>query len=179
MPPSERGTARSVAHRGHRRDVGRARVAASTANDASASSPLTAALLHLQHTVGNRAVRHLIEGRATPLEPGTRHGLEQFFGTDLTSVRIRTGAAADEICDVVGGDAFTVGNDVVVRSDRRSRTPEAERHLLAHEIAHVVQQQRGPVEGEAGSTGVHISGREDRFERDAELAAKQFTARFG
>ena len=55
---------------------------------------------------------------------------------------------------MVGGDSFTVGNDVVIRSDRRSLTPAAERHLLAHEIAHVVQQRRGPVDGEVGPDGV-------------------------
>lgn len=138
---------------------------------APGGSPLAAAVLRLQRIVGNRAVHQLLADGGAPLDAVSRHELERFHGCDLSAVRIRTGGGADSLCQAAGGDALTIGDDIVVRTDRPLPPPPALGHLLAHEVAHVVQQRHGPVEGAPGPEGVQVSQRGDRFEQAADRAA--------
>jgi Domain of unknown function (DUF4157) len=133
----------------------------------------------LQHLAGNRAVGELMATHGSPLEAGARHDLERFFDRDLTTVRVRTGPATDRACDVVGADAFVVGDDVVMRSDDRAPDQGSARRLLVHEVAHVVQQRESPVDIEAGPAGLPTSARHGRSEQEAHRAAWAFIARFG
>jgi Zn-dependent peptidase ImmA (M78 family) len=48
--------------------------------------------------------------------------------------------------------------------------------MLAHELAHVVQQRRGPVAGSLAPGGIKISDPRDRFEQEAERAARRFAS---
>ena len=61
---------------------------------------------------------------------------------DLSSVRIHY-AGADDLCRAWGALAFTVGTDIYIRSDRYAPQTRAGLWLLAHEVAHVVQQSCG------------------------------------
>jgi len=77
-----------------------------------------------------------------PLDSSTRHFMESRFGVDFSSVRIHDDSRAAEGARGLDAAAFTVGSDVVFgpgRFDPQSRTG---RHLLAHELSHVVQQSR-------------------------------------
>src|SRR5262249_58033329 len=49
----------------------------------------------------------------------------------------------------------------------------ADRHTLAHELIHVVQQSRGPVAGTDTGDGLRVSDPGDRFERAAEEGARR------
>ena len=60
--------------------------------------------------------------------------MEPRFGYDFGSVRLHTGEAARRSAEDVGAHAYTVGKHAVLREDFASRG------LLAHELAHVVQQ---------------------------------------
>jgi Domain of unknown function (DUF4157) len=62
---------------------------------------------------------------------------------DLTGVRIHSGDDASESAQALGAVAYTVGDDVVLGkgADPNSATS---RRLLAHELAHVVQQRVSP-----------------------------------
>jgi len=79
----------------------------------------------------------------SPLDPGLRLDMERRFGFDFGRVRIHENAAAAR---AVVARAFTVGNDIVF--DRGEYRPEtgSGRQLLAHELTHVLQQQRNPVD---------------------------------
>ena len=78
-----------------------------------------------------------------PLDAGTRAHMEARFGFDFARVRIHTDAQASRSADAVDALAYTVGDDVVFASGRYSpRTAEGQR-LIAHELAHVVQQSGG------------------------------------
>jgi hypothetical protein len=77
------------------------------------------------------------------MEPGARELFEHRFGQDFSDVRVHADAESARFAQSVGADAFTIGRDVVFGSGRYApQAPEGQR-LLAHELAHVVQQQRG------------------------------------
>jgi hypothetical protein len=76
-----------------------------------------------------------------PLEPGIRASFEPRFGRDLSGVRIHTGPIAEQSARALDAKAFTVGQEVFFDSGRYQPHTGAGRRLLAHEIAHTVQQR--------------------------------------
>jgi hypothetical protein len=62
---------------------------------------------------------------------------------DLTGVRIHSGDDASESARALGAVAYTVGDDVVL-GEEADPNSAAGRRLLAHELAHVVQQRVSP-----------------------------------
>jgi hypothetical protein len=68
--------------------------------------------------------------------------VESAYGTDFGAVRIHADPAAHALTRALGARAFTAGADVFLASDA-APTGVAARGLIAHELAHVVQQRRG------------------------------------
>jgi hypothetical protein len=99
--------------------------------------------------------------------------MEAGFGHDFSDVRLHTDGAASESARAINAQAYTVGSDVVFQSDRYSPGTDEGKHTLAHELAHVVQQRSGPVDGTPTGTGISVSHPSDRFERAAEHVADQ------
>ena len=97
-------------------------------------------------TIGDRAPSPQIDGAVAaggrPLDPSTRHFMEARFGVDFSAVRIHDGMAAAEVARGIDAAAFTTGTDVVFGTGRFDPESPAGRHLLAHELSHVVQQSR-------------------------------------
>ena len=79
-----------------------------------------------------------------------RGDMEQRFGRSFADVRIHAGAGAEAAADRLGATAYTVGRDVVVGADAPGPASAAGRHLLAHELAHTVQQRGGGSRADAG-----------------------------
>ncbi|MEQ1703232.1 MAG: DUF4157 domain-containing protein, partial [Ilumatobacteraceae bacterium] len=75
-----------------------------------------------------------------PLEAPVRAPLEQAFGADFGSVRIHDGGGADTLSRSLQAEAFTVGNDIFFQGRNFAPDTSQGQHLLAHELAHVVQQ---------------------------------------
>jgi hypothetical protein len=71
--------------------------------------------------------------------------MEPRFGQDFSDVRIHTGARATESARSIDALAYTVGRNVVFGAGQYAPVSGSGRRLLAHELAHVVQQ------GAAGS----------------------------
>ena len=161
------------------------------AGAASSGHPLSpAALLHLQRTAGNASVAQLLEdehteeepspvkdvvgsGGGQPLDATTRAFMEARIGGDFGDVRIHTDAKATESARAVQANAYTVGHDVVFRSDQWSPGTDSGQRMLAHELTHVVQQSAGPVDGTPAPGGIRLSDPSDRFEREADQVADQ------
>lgn len=99
--------------------------------------------------------------RGEPLLPSVRPRLERVFGVDLGGVRIHTDTEAADMTRQAAAKAMTVGMDIYLAPGERPTDLE----LLAHEVAHVVQQQRLPAVQLAG--GQH----DDAAEREAQRAA--------
>lgn len=62
---------------------------------------------------------------------------------DFSAVRIHTGTQAAEAARLINAHAFTVGNHIVVDQGQYPPHTRAGRHLLAHELTHVIQQASG------------------------------------
>jgi len=89
-----------------------------------------------------------------PLPEPTRASLEKRFGADFSAVRIHTGPQAASAARSLQARAFTLGHDVAFgRGEYRPETA-AGRRLLAHELTHVLQQQRSTTSAVQG--GAHM-----------------------
>ncbi len=82
-------------------------------------------------------------GQGAPLPEKARRYFETRFRCDLSHVRIHDDAAADEAAKSIQALAFTKGSDIYFRAGAYDPEGEAGRKLLAHELAHVVQQRPG------------------------------------
>lgn len=89
-------------------------------------------------------VADVLRGTGDPIEPRVRGGLERHFDADFSHVRIHTGAEAAESARAVRANAYTVGHHIVFDTGRYQPSSSAGQHLLAHELAHVVQQAARP-----------------------------------
>jgi len=90
-----------------------------------------------------------------PLEPDVRALFERRFDHDFGRVRVHADATAAQSARTLGAAAYTVGSDIVFGADMYRPNSHAGQPLLAHELAHVVQQQR-PSDG-ATKTSAHES----------------------
>jgi hypothetical protein len=110
----------------------------------------------------------VLRSAGRPLDTAVRSRMEAHFRHDFRRVRIHAGAAAASASREVGARAFTVGHQVVLaRGEYRPGTPAGDR-LLAHELAHVVQQ------GNDG--GADLGTGRERLERGARQAAMALDA---
>ena len=97
------------------------------------------------HAVAPPIVHSVLSGAGRQLDPSTRCFMESRFGHDFSSVRIFNDGAAAESALAVSANAYTVGEKIVFNESRYSPSSESGRRLLAHELAHVVQQSHGPI----------------------------------
>ncbi|MEO8552474.1 MAG: DUF4157 domain-containing protein [Kofleriaceae bacterium] len=65
---------------------------------------------------------------------------ESSLGADLSSVRVHTGGASEDAAHAVGAKAYTMGQDIHFGAGHYDPHSDAGQHLLAHEVAHTVQQ---------------------------------------
>ena len=86
-------------------------------------------------------VHDVLRSPAQLLDPVTRTSMERRFGHDFGEVRIHTDARAVESAQGLRARAYTVGNDIVFAAGQYRPESAAGRRLLAHELAHVVQQK--------------------------------------
>lgn len=107
----------------------------------------------------------------TPLPEALRKRLEAELGTDLTRVRVHTDAHAAAAAAAISARAFTIGSDVYFAAGAYDPDGEQGLQLIAHEIAHVAENQRGHVD-----TSKKVSSPDDHHERRADEFARGFTA---
>lgn len=82
-------------------------------------------------------------GSGRPLPQAMRGLFEPRFGWDFGDVRIHTDGAAATAARELRARAFSVGRDIVFGAGEYAPSTSAGRSLLAHELAHVVQQAPG------------------------------------
>jgi hypothetical protein len=82
-------------------------------------------------------------GPGQPLDHATRAYFEPRFGHDFSAVRVHAEPAAEQSARDLSAHAYTLGQDVVFGEGRFAPSTPSGRQLLAHELAHVVQQSGG------------------------------------
>lgn len=143
-------------------------------------------ILHLQRTIGNQAVERLVQvqparhftgqtratppganldvaGPGKPLEPALRQGMEQRFGQDLSSVQVHVNDRASESAAALGASAYTYGQHIVFGRGRYNPESGAGQRLVAHELAHTIQQR---------GSGSELPGKAPARESEADRAAR-------
>lgn len=78
-----------------------------------------------------------------PLPVAERQFFETRMGRDLGGVRLHTGAQVDAGARAINARAYTLGRDVAFASGQYDPASRAGRHLIAHELAHTLQQGGG------------------------------------
>lgn len=101
---------------------------------------------------------HSIRGDGLPLDAATRAYMEPRFGHDFSQVRVHNDGEAARLTRTVNALAFTSGQDIFFREGEYDPTSFTGQRLLAHELAHTVQQASGPVSGIPRSNGALMSG---------------------
>jgi hypothetical protein len=79
---------------------------------------------------------------ASSIHPSIRTRLEQCFGCSLGDVRIHTGQNAITSAKRLEAQAFTIGTDIYFGDNCYRPATREGLWLLAHELVHVLQQQR-------------------------------------
>ena len=99
-------------------------------------------------------VGDVLRSAGQPLNQSTRVLMEDRFGHDFSKVRVHSDPLAAHSASAVSARAYTVGSQIVFGAGRYDHSSTRGQHLLAHELAHVVQQngkaptalQRAPIE---------------------------------
>jgi hypothetical protein len=123
-------------------------------------------------------VHETLASPGRPLDGNTRSWMEPRFGSDFSQVRIHTDSRAADSARTVSALAYTVGNDIVFAPGQYAPESAAGRHLLAHELTHVVQQQQwgGPGAMAASSSAPVIADEHSPAEREADALAHRVLA---
>ena len=86
------------------------------------------------------SVHETLRSPGKPLDGSVRPAMESRFGHDFGDVRVHTGSVAEESANAVDALAYTAGEHVVFGEGQYQPQNSAGQKLLAHELAHVVQQ---------------------------------------
>lgn len=113
-------------------------------------------------------IHDVLRSTGQPLESSVRKSMERRFGHDFSRVRINTDSRANESAGSVNALAYTVGRDMVFGRGQYVPGTLHGTKLIAHELAHVVQQ------GDLQWAGVPlaIGSQHDAGEREAQEAAE-------
>jgi hypothetical protein len=96
-----------------------------------------------QTGVESASVDRALADPGRPLEPGIRQEMEQHFSHDFSRLRVYTGPGAAASARDMDAKAYAIGRNIVFGEGQFALHTHEGRHLLAHELTHVVQQQGG------------------------------------
>ena len=107
-------------------------------------SPLMVSSLPIQrrsNTTGPQVVNvDLGKSQGRALQASIQREMESGFGHDFSRVRVHHDSPAHDLARSVNARAFTLGGDIYFGKNQYRPGSNVGRHLLAHELTHVVQQ---------------------------------------
>ena len=165
-PPADRGRRARGAPTISEPDASRPRGDLGPATAVPSNAPVVGDIVDaLQQARGNQFVQRLVSAVRTPgaaqaIDAGTRDRMEAQLGEDFSGVRVHHDDKAATVADREGARAVTEGEDIYFAAGEYAPDTAEGRALLAHELAHVVQQR--PADRPATSGG--------SLEREAEHA---------
>jgi outer membrane protein OmpA-like peptidoglycan-associated protein len=104
------------------------------------------------------------------LDPQVRAWFEARFGRELPTVRVHTGPRSALAAQAYDAEAHTVGRDIVFSAGTPDISTAAGGSLLAHELAHALQQPASPAN--SSHAGELDPASEQAAERDADAGAR-------
>lgn len=93
------------------------------------------------------SVDNTLSEAGTPMVPTLRRDMEQRFGHDFSRVRIHAGGSAQQSTRDVSARAYTVGEHIAFNAGQFAPDTRQGQRLIAHELAHVIQQGASPQAG--------------------------------
>jgi Domain of unknown function (DUF4157) len=113
-------------------------------------------------------VDEVLQSPSQPLDENTRDRMEARLGHDFSGVRVHVDSRAAESARAVGASAYTVSQHIVFSEGKFAPSSSEGQSLLAHELAHVVQQagRHHPPSG-----GILVGAENTPSEREAEQVA--------
>jgi hypothetical protein len=87
-------------------------------------------------------VSEVVSSSGAPMDKGTRGFMEQRFGTDFSQVQIHKDDKAQRSASAISAQAYTYGSHIVFARGKYEPESHRGRHLIAHELTHVVQQDK-------------------------------------
>jgi hypothetical protein len=103
-----------------------------------------------------------------PLDATTRALMEPRFGRDFSGVRVHVDGSAPKSAEAMRARAYTVGRNIVFAPGAYAPRSDTGQRLVAHELAHVVQNESQP---QGASPTKLVSDAGDASEREAHAAA--------
>lgn len=103
-------------------------------------------------------------GSGNPLPPAVREQMETSFGADFSAVKIHNDSTSVRMNESLNAQAFTHGSDIYFNAGKYDANHTGGKHLLAHELTHVVQQSGGTNIRKQEDTAV--TNRQGRFLTD-------------
>ena len=119
-------------------------------------------------SASHAAVTAASQSTGIALPAAQRAKFERSLGVDLGSVRLHDGAPAAAASSALGARAFTRGQDIFFNRGQFAPDQPAGELLLAHEVAHTVQQGHGTRDV---ATKLDVAEPGDGHEREADAAA--------
>lgn len=132
------------------------------------SQPKTVSLSNESNTLLASHVDEAIGDTGQPLGPEVRPFMERRFGYDFSKVRVHSDPHASHSAATLNARAYTLGNSIVFGAGEYAPQTSSGKSLLAHELAHVVQQGGA---SSAVRTKMSIGRATDSSERAAEATA--------
>jgi hypothetical protein len=108
-------------------------------------------------------VHDVLNSPGQPLDPVTRGFMEPRFGHDFGNIRVHIDPKAAESARALNALAYTVGQNIAFSENEYAPTTYTGRELLAHELAHTVQQRNA-------SSALPSSASDGVLESSAEVA---------
>ncbi|MGJ8677423.1 MAG: eCIS core domain-containing protein [Akkermansiaceae bacterium] len=86
-------------------------------------------------------------GGGKPLAANDLNYFNSRFGNDFSAVKIHDNSRADQMANALNARAFTYGNNIAFSKGKSDTSTREGKHLMAHELTHVLQQERGLSQG--------------------------------
>ena len=120
-------------------------------------------------------VHNVLSSSGQPLEAGARAFMERRFGHDFSQVRVHTDGLAVQSAADINAHAYATGHHIVFAPGAYAPSSKNGQETLAHELAHVVQQQKSGLPPGITTQGedLRISQPGDPAELEAERAAAE------
>jgi len=110
-----------------------------------------------------------VKGRGRPLEANLQRQMGQAMGSDFRGVKVHTDSTADRLSRSIQAKAFTAGKNIFFKSGEYQPESYKGQELIAHELAHVVQQGFIPKTIQRQEDGEEDKTKEKKPEKKREI----------